>query len=234
MKKKLLAGLAVGVMMLGMTGVASATTITYGGTSSDGIETSSIAGAVVETFNGVVADADFDPLALNTLDQNTLDQSWTWSGDGTVFISETNTTGITAAPAGDTSNFLSVPNPLSSGSLSADLGSTYNYFGLFWGSVDNYNSISFSLGGVTTETFLGSQLPQYNGDQVSPATNLYVNFMDMEAFDSFTLTSTNFAFEVDNIAVGNNPIPEPATMLLFGTGLASLVVGSKLRKKKKQ
>ena len=228
MKKKLLTGLATGLFLVGVVEVASATTITYGGISSDGIETSSIAGALVETFNsaeGVIGSAS---AIIGALDQ----QSWTWSGAGTVYPAYTNVSGLTAAPAFDESNFLSVPNPNSDFSLTASLGATYDYFGLFWGSVDTYNSISFSLKGEVTETFDGTDLIVWNGNQIEPESNLYVNFMDMQNFDSFTMKSTRFAFEVDNIAVGNSPVPEPATMLLFGTGLVGLA-GSRIRKKKK-
>lgn len=38
---------------------------------------------------------------------------------------------------------------------------------------------------------------------------------------------------IDNGGVTQNPVPEPATMLLFGTGIAGLI-GSKLRKKSKR
>ena len=52
---------------------------------------------------------------------------------------------------------------------------------------------------------------------------------------SLTLISNNNSgydyFVVDNINISSAPVPEPATMLLFGTGLVG-IVGSRLRKKK--
>jgi len=49
-------------------------------------------------------------------------------------------------------------------------------------------------------------------------------------------TSSTLEFDIEEIictaAGGGDPVPEPATMLLFGTGLVGLV-GSRLRKKKK-
>ena len=52
-----------------------------------------------------------------------------------------------------------------------------------------------------------------------------------ESFDKVVLASTGMAFEVDNLAVGNQPVPEPATMLLFGMGLLGLAGMTRKRTK---
>jgi hypothetical protein len=58
-----------------------------------------------------------------------------------------------------------------------------------------------------------------NGNQTAPSTNLYVNISNLPLFDSFTMTSNTYAFEVDNITVG---VPEPTTMLLLGLGIVGV------------
>ena len=134
--------------------------------------------------------------------------------------------GVHAAPFGltlaDETKYLSVPLSGSSGSVTVTVGgANNNYLGMWWGSMDTYN-IVFFYGLDPVLSITGSQVadPSANGGQSGPGTNRYVNILDLPYFTSFTLTSNGIAFEVDNIAVGN--VPEPATMLLLGSGLIGL------------
>lgn len=124
-------------------------------------------------------------------------------------------------------HWLTVPNDLSSGSATFTLGSSYDYFGLFWGSIDTYNSITFFDGATQLASFSGSHfIPdlEADGGQTDWNSNRFINFSftDGDTFDSFKLTSNGLAFETDNHAYGNVSVPEPSVIALMGLGLAGI------------
>jgi len=141
--------------------------------------------------------------------------------------------GGSASPAGITDGYLSVPNPTAPGSAQFFLGGgNFNYFGLFWGSVDTYNTLSFFSGGTEIASYTGSQLSPLlaTGNQQSDMSNRYVNFFfnGGSTFDTIRLTSSGIAFETDNHSFG--VVPEPSMIALFGLGIFGL--GFAARKKR--
>ncbi|CAB1275743.1 Npun_F0296 family exosortase-dependent surface protein [Candidatus Nitrosacidococcus tergens] len=96
------------------------------------------------------------------------------------------------------------------------------YLGLLWGSVDDYNTLSFFdsnddlIGTVTGSDVLTSP----NGDQGINGTT-YVNINSDTAFYKVEVTSTSPSFEFDNMAFSKNnvDVPEPGILGLFGLGL---------------
>ncbi|MEN6620481.1 MAG: VPLPA-CTERM sorting domain-containing protein [Smithella sp.] len=160
--------------------------------------------------------------------------NWIWSGN--YAIVDGSTTGKNAAPYGkssaDASFYITVPKDVTAQSVSAtatlpNTGSYYNYFGLWWGSVDAYNTITFLKdGNETGESFTGTQVVgsnAANGSQTDPNSNLYVNFVDLKDFNGVRLTSSQYAFEADNLSAGRSPVPIPAAAWLLGSGFIGLV-----------
>ena len=151
---------------------------------------------------------------------------------GTVYSSSNSSA---TQPTGGTGNFLST----GIGSVTFTPTSSFNYFGLLWSTVDTYNTITFSLKGGGTESFNPTTLDSaYNlGLKTDGTTTYYVNFFDGSTpWSAVTLSSTQLAFEVDNLAFGttsgipNTATPEPASMIPMGLGLGLLGFGAYRRK----
>ncbi|WP_435009396.1 PEP-CTERM sorting domain-containing protein [Tundrisphaera lichenicola] len=113
------------------------------------------------------------------------------------------------------------------GSVTLSLPGPQKYFGMLWGSVDSYNSLSFYdssnqlLGTITGLDVTAAA----NGNQGVNGT-YYVNINSTEAFTKVVATSGSYAFEFDNVAFNPSAaVPEPSSLALCGiagiTGLAA-------------
>ncbi|HVK99461.1 MAG TPA: PEP-CTERM sorting domain-containing protein [Dongiaceae bacterium] len=142
-----------------------------------------------------------------------------------------NEDGKYASPYGINNRYLSVPYHSANGSVNLTLNDSYNYFGLYWGSVDTYNLLSFYLGDTLVGSFSGGDLAPLlaDGNQGSWSSNRYVNFLldGGDLFNRVVLTSNGYAFESDNHAFGKVAVPEPQTFALFVLGLLGIALGQR-------
>jgi hypothetical protein len=201
------------LLALGMTATTASASVIFS-VENAGQMTSTQAGVNTVNFNDGTTGSYTDSVVLN---------------DYTIYNTPSGT-GQSASPYGITDSFLSVPNPNRSGAAEFGLGADYNYFGLFWGSVDSYNTLSFYDDGSLVGSFGGDDISPpltADGGQGDWDSNRYVNFFftDGDMYDTIRLTSTNYAFETDNHAFA--VIPEPSIIALFGLGLLGLGFASR-------
>jgi len=201
---------------------AHAFTVTVGGSAAgDGSGlTTSVGGTTVIDFNSFAT-----PLSGNFSSNGV-----NFSGSGQVVIGSS--AGQNAAPAGDSTNYLIAGGPSSfTGTETMTLtGPSSDYFGLYWGSMDAYNTLTFLSGGVVVATVTGSDVAaghNADGTQTGLNTNNYVNIFNLPQYDTVQLSSSQPNFEVDNIAFGS--VPEPGTLALLGMGLLGLGIARRKR-----
>jgi VCBS repeat-containing protein len=104
----------------------------------------------------------------------------------------------------DTTNYLSIG---AGGTETITFAHEQNAFGLYWGSVDSYNTISFYHGATLVASYTGADIaPLFpTGNQGSFSSNGYVEFAGLAQFDKVVLGSSSNAFEIDNISAGTVP-----------------------------
>jgi hypothetical protein len=127
----------------------------------------------------------------------------------------------------DTTTYLST----GIGSVTLTLPGQEMYVGLLWGSVDSYNSLSFYNGSTLVGTVTGTDVTSNaNGDQGVLGT-YYVNINSTESFNTVVASSTQYAFEFDNVAFNPQAVPEPSSFALALIGMTGAFACKQLRPK---
>lgn len=224
------------VFALGTTAVSSASVAADLSASVGG---SPIGAGVYENFDSLAAAGGLSAHGIMVIFSET--------GAGTIALPDA--PGLYAAPFISAGNATSFGNPQADGKdvtqylttgigeVTLQLDRPNQYFGLLWGSADDYNTLSFYRGTTFLFNFTGHDVDGLaNGNQGAAGT-FYVNINSDTPFDRVVASSTSYGFEFDNVALAVNPInplpisviPEPGTYAMLLAGLA--MIGAIVRRR---
>lgn len=154
---------------------------------------------------------------------------------GGAIVGPGTTTDLFAQPLGSTGFYFSTgPSTITPSNIT--LGDNILSFSFIWGSLDLYNTLTLNtLGG--SQAFTGADIAALipggaSGSHTDPSQNPIVTFTLSGLWQqavNFDMSSTQNAFELDNIFV--QPVPEPGTwaMMLLGFG----GIGYAMRRRRK-
>jgi hypothetical protein len=99
--------------------------------------------------------------------------------------------------------------------------------------------LEFFNGNTSLGSFTGANvLANPNGDQGVNGTR-YVNITSTLKFDKVVASSSQYAFEFDNVAYGNynngsfDPVPEPASIAMWSLGALGMMFAGRKRRQMK-
>jgi hypothetical protein len=188
-------------------------------------------GAVIysTTLSNLPGDSNINELDLGSGTGNQLVSNALWYFGGTNTVSFTGSAGIyhgtssglAAAPTLNgsqiTTNYFAAEP---SGAVTFNYSAPQKYFGLLWGSVDTYNSLSFYDGATLVATFVGNQITANPTGSQAADGSFFVsfNFTDSTQYTSVIATSTSPAFEFNAMGYASVNIP-----LASGTGTPNVI-----------
>ena len=201
--------------------------------------TSSVGGGALSGKTYVTFD---DPLPSGLTVTTTTDGglvTGTSSKNAPPYVSGNNSVNFNTANGADTTQYLTSGKLDAGGSITFNFASAQNYFGLLWGSVDTYNTLSFYDGATLIGSLTGADvLGLIPSPNTGASGTVYANILSDEGFNTVVATSTQYAFEIDNVAFGASysAVPEPSTvvagaLLLLPFGVSTLRI---MRKNKAQ
>ena len=143
-------------------------------------------------------------------------------GGDPVLLTTGSLSGQYATPFGDSTQFASVGTTVTPSTSTVLLGGSFNYVGLYWGSIDTYNRLTITDASgdheVSSATF-GTILNPAVGAQ-DAAGSLYINIFTDSAITKLTFFSGDKAFEFDNLTVA--AVPEASTWAMMILGFLGL------------